>query len=98
MTAHGARPAPSTTSPSDEAKDGAMNATRGRLLHAAVGAAALLGMLSRADAANAPAEGAPTAQTVKLPSGPGSIRGLADDPSVSEFTGQASYRVPLKLP
>lgn len=75
-----------------------MNATRGRLLPAAMGAAALLGMLSHADAANAPAEGAPTAQTLKLPSGPGSIRGLADDPSVSEFTGQASYRVPLKLP
>ncbi|KAB2907524.1 MAG: hypothetical protein F9K40_04935, partial [Kofleriaceae bacterium] len=45
-----------------------------------------------------PSPGAVTAQTVKLPSGPGSVRGLADNASVSAFTGQVTYAVPIDLP
>lgn len=36
--------------------------------------------------------------TVVLPSAPGSIRGLADDPDVQVFSGQVSYGVPIALP
>jgi hypothetical protein len=36
--------------------------------------------------------------TLVLPSGPGSIRGLADDPDVEVFSGQVSYDVPIVLP
>jgi RHS repeat-associated protein len=49
-------------------------------------------------AVGGPAPGAVTAQTVKLPSGPGSVRGLADDASVNSFTGQVQYAVPIELP
>lgn len=45
-----------------------------------------------------PAPGAVSAQTVKLPSGPGSIRGLAEDAKVDAFTGQVEYQVPVELP
>src|SRR5438477_4851994 len=45
-----------------------------------------------------PSPGAATAQTVKLPSGPGSVRGLADNAQVSGFTGQVEYAVPIELP
>jgi RHS repeat-associated protein len=45
-----------------------------------------------------PSPGAVTAQTVRLPSGPGSVRGLADAATVTAFTGQVSYQVPLELP
>ena len=45
-----------------------------------------------------PAPGAATAQTVKLPEGPGSVRGLADAPAVDVFSGQLGYSVPLDLP
>ena len=53
---------------------------------------------SLAHAINGPSPGAATAQTVKLPSGPGSIRGLVEDPSVDVFTGQVAHQVPLELP
>src|SRR5689334_15232857 len=46
----------------------------------------------------APQPGSASAQTVKLPSGPGSVRGLADDPTVSTFSGQVSYGVAIPLP
>jgi RHS repeat-associated protein len=45
-----------------------------------------------------PAAGAASAQTVKLPDGPASVRGLADSPSVGLFSGQIAYPVPLDLP
>ena len=38
-----------------------------------------------------PAAGAVSAQTVKLPSGPGSVRGLANDATVGGFDGQMTY-------
>jgi len=49
-------------------------------------------------AVGGPAPGAVTAETVKLPSAPGSVRGLADNASVSAFTGQVQYSVPIELP
>src|SRR5687768_5301514 len=61
-------------------------------------ALALAAAPNLARAAGSQPEGAPTPTTVKPPSGPGSVRGLADDPAVSVFTGQASYAVPLDLP
>lgn len=53
---------------------------------------------SSASAFERPSAGAATAETVTLPSGPGSIRGLADSPSVSAFRGQVTYSVPIALP
>ncbi|WP_224362737.1 FG-GAP-like repeat-containing protein [Hyalangium versicolor] len=49
-------------------------------------------------AAADPSPGAVNAQTLKLPDGPGSVRGMADDPSVEVFSGQVSYQVPLDVP
>lgn len=51
-----------------------------------------------AGAIGEPAPGAVTAQTVKLPDGPGSVRGLASDASVNTFTGQVTYEIPIELP
>jgi RHS repeat-associated protein len=45
-----------------------------------------------------PAPGAVSPQTVKVPDGPGSVRGLANDATVSSFTGQVAYQVPIELP
>jgi RHS repeat-associated protein len=59
---------------------------------------ALVALAGDVWAAGKPPDGAVTAETVKLPSGPGSIRGLADDPAVDPFSGQASYSIPLELP
>jgi hypothetical protein len=62
-------------------------------------AAALLSLVaSGAHALDGPSPGALTPSTLKLPSGPASIRGLADDPSVSVFSGEVSYSVPIELP
>jgi len=55
-------------------------------------------LLSTAGAISSPAPGAATAQTLKLPDGPGSLKGLASDPSVNVFSGQISYEVPIELP
>lgn len=61
--------------------------------------AALLGLVSGvAQGAGEPAPGAVTAQTLRLPDGPGSVRGLADSPSVNVFSAQVSYSIPLELP
>lgn len=57
---------------------------------------ALLG--TQAQAAGEPAPGSVNAQTVRLPDGPGSVRGLADSASVNVFSGQVGYGVPLDLP
>ncbi|HSS00287.1 MAG TPA: FG-GAP-like repeat-containing protein [Kofleriaceae bacterium] len=39
-----------------------------------------------------------SAQTVKLPGSPGSVRGLAENATVSGYTGQVQYQVPVELP
>ena len=49
-------------------------------------------------ALSGPSPGAATAQTVKLPDFPGSAQGLSDEASVTVFSGQVSYSVPLDLP
>src|SRR5215510_3658415 len=60
---------------------------------------ALLVLCSRsAGAVGEPASGAVSPQTVKLPDGPGSVRGMASDASVNAFTGQVTYEVPIELP
>ena len=51
-----------------------------------------------ASGAGEPTPGAATAMTVRLPSGPGSVRGLSDDPVLEPFSGEVSYAVPLDLP
>jgi RHS repeat-associated protein len=59
----------------------------------------LLGLWAGAAlAAGEPVAGAVSATTVKLPDGPGSVRGLSDAASVSVFSAQVSYSVPLELP
>src|SRR3954471_12152740 len=49
-------------------------------------------------AVTGPLPGAATAQTVSLPDGPASVRGLADRASVETFHAQLSYSVPIELP
>jgi RHS repeat-associated protein len=71
---------------------------RAKRMFAAV-TAAVAGLLpANAGGMGGPAPGAVTAETVKLPSSPGSVRGLADNASVSAFTGQVQYAVPIELP
>lgn len=65
---------------------------------AAVAVLALSASARTAFALGGPSPGSVSAQTVKLPSGPGSIRGLAEDAKVSSFTGQVQYSVPVELP
>jgi RHS repeat-associated protein len=65
---------------------------------ATAAALALLAVSGTAHALGGPSPGAVSAQTVKLPSGPGSVRGLAEDAQVSSFTGQVQYSVPIDLP
>ncbi len=65
---------------------------------ATAAALALLASSGTAHALGGAAPGAVSAQTVKLPSGPGSVRGLAEDAQVSSFTGQVQYSVPIDLP
>src|SRR3954454_6100953 len=45
-----------------------------------------------------PSPGAVTAQTLHLPDKPGSIKGLADPATISTFSGQVSYSIPIVLP
>jgi RHS repeat-associated protein len=45
-----------------------------------------------------PLPGAVNSQTLRLPDGPGSVRGLADNPQVGVFSAQVAYSVPLQLP
>jgi len=51
-----------------------------------------------AHALQGPNPSAATAETVKIPDGPGSVRGLSDEASASVFSGQISYSVPIDLP
>jgi len=48
--------------------------------------------------ADRPVAGSVTAERLKLPSGPNSVRGLADEPSVDSFNSQIGYQVPIDLP
>lgn len=48
--------------------------------------------------ADRPAPGSATPDRLKLPSGPSSVRGLADEPSVDPFGAQVNYQVPIELP
>jgi RHS repeat-associated protein len=51
-----------------------------------------------ANAAGGPQPGAVAPNTVKLPDGPGSIRGLSDEANVDVFSGQVSYSMPIEVP
>lgn len=48
--------------------------------------------------AQAPAAGGVSAKTLTLPSGPGSVQGLADAASVNVHSAQVGYSVPISLP
>src|ERR1044071_4894472 len=48
--------------------------------------------------ADRPAAGSVTPERLKVPSGPSSVRGLADEPQVDGFNAQLNYQVPLELP
>ncbi|NVJ09684.1 VCBS repeat-containing protein [Myxococcus sp. AM001] len=62
-------------------------------------ACGLLGVLSSsAWAAGEPAPGALNSQTLRLPDGPGSVRGLGDELAISGFSAQIQYGVPFELP
>jgi RHS repeat-associated protein len=52
----------------------------------------------RAEAVGEPVPGALSPQTLRLPDGPGSVRGLADSPTVNVFSAQVSYSIPIELP
>lgn len=65
----------------------------------AVFAVAVLAVVpATAGAVGGPSPGAVSAQTVKLPASPGSVRGLAENATVSGYTGQVQYQVPVELP
>jgi RHS repeat-associated protein len=49
-------------------------------------------------AAGRPTPGAIAPDRLKMPSGPSSVRGLADEPSVDAFNAQLNYQVPIELP
>jgi len=49
-------------------------------------------------AAGEPSPGGVNAGTLKLPSGPASVAGLADNASLSPFTGQVTYSIPVDMP
>ena len=49
-------------------------------------------------ALNEPAAGSLSPSTLKSPSGPASIKGLAQDPSLSLFSAQVQYQIPIDLP
>lgn len=67
--------------------------------HAAVLAGVASSLLcARGAWAGRPVAGAVTSERVKLPSGPSSVRGLADEPTVDPFYAQLDYQVPIELP
>ncbi|MEZ4359064.1 MAG: FG-GAP-like repeat-containing protein [Kofleriaceae bacterium] len=45
-----------------------------------------------------PTAGALTPERLKLPSGPNSVRGLAEEPTVDPFYAQVGYEVPIEVP
>lgn len=68
-------------------------------IHPAIGLllAALL-LFPTTAAAQAPAAGGVSATTLTLPSGPGSVQGLADAASVNVHSAQVGYSIPVSLP
>src|SRR5262245_10408856 len=68
------------------------------LWFAAASSLTWLSMARPAGAVNGPSAGAVTPQTVKVPDGPGSVRGFINDATVNAFTGQVSYDIPIELP
>ena len=58
----------------------------------------LLSVSPAAHALNEPAAGSQSPSTLKSPSGPASIKGLAQDPSLSLFSAQVQYQIPIDLP
>src|SRR5262245_59913484 len=69
---------------------------RGALVGAV--AASLLLLPRAAEALEGPSPGAASASTIKLPDGPGSVRGLADPATVNVFTGQVGFQIPIRFP
>jgi RHS repeat-associated protein len=59
---------------------------------------AALAILAPAAHAARPTAGSVTAERLKLPSGPGSVRGLADEPTVDPQYAQVKYQVPIEVP
>jgi len=59
---------------------------------------AALALLAPAARAARPTAGSVTPERLKLPSGPSSVRGLADEPSVDPRSGEVAYQVPIELP
>lgn len=60
--------------------------------------AVLVAMLAGTAHAGRPDPGALTPERLKLPSGPNSVRGLADEPTIDPFSAQVGYQVPIDLP
>src|SRR5215468_92203 len=62
-----------------------------------LGLGSLLIPFGRAEA-DRPVAGSVTPERLKVPSGPSSVRGLADEPQVDAFNAQLNYQVPIELP
>src|SRR5215468_6530766 len=62
-----------------------------------LGLGSLLIPFGRAEA-DRPVAGSITPERLKVPSGPSSVRGLADEPSVDPFYAHVGYQVPIELP
>jgi YD repeat-containing protein len=52
----------------------------------------------RAVALQGPSAGAASTSTIKLPDGPGSVRGLGDPATMNVFSAQVGYQIPIDLP
>jgi hypothetical protein len=71
---------------------------RGRPAVAVLAGAVLLEATPAVALTEGPSPSAASANTLKLPDAPGSIRGLSDQASVEVFTGQIGYSLPIDLP
>ena len=69
-----------------------------RTVLSSVTLAGCLSLCVDAYGAGGPQPGALSPNTIKLPDGPGSIRGLADDATVDIFSAQVDYTVPIETP
>src|SRR3569623_2795096 len=59
---------------------------------------AALALLAPAAHAARPTAGSVTPERLKLPAGPSSVRGLADEPTVDPLYAQVKYQVPIEVP
>src|SRR3569833_1020140 len=59
---------------------------------------AALALLAPAAHAARPTAGSVTPERLKLPAGPSSVRGLADEPTVDPQFAQVKYQVPIEVP